>query len=59
KLACASTTLCQAAAEYTRRHGRLPPSGFDAWWGVRLPDEYDQIERVLGPFYSVRGGESR
>jgi hypothetical protein len=27
--------------------------------GVRLPDEYDQIERDLGPFYGVRGGESR
>ncbi|KAJ7347923.1 glycosyl transferase family 90-domain-containing protein [Mycena albidolilacea] len=65
KLARASTTLRQAAAEYTRRHGRLPPRGFDAWWGyvrarqVRLPDEYDQIERDLGPFYGVRGGELR
>ncbi|KAJ7840826.1 glycosyl transferase family 90-domain-containing protein [Mycena olivaceomarginata] len=65
KLARASTTLRQATAEYTRRHGRLPPRGFDAWWGyvrarqVRLPDEYDQIERDLGPFYGVRGGELR
>ncbi|KAJ7840828.1 hypothetical protein B0H14DRAFT_3869377 [Mycena olivaceomarginata] len=65
KLARASTTLRQAAAEYTRRHGRLPPRGFDAWWGyvrarqVRLPDEYDQIERDLGPFYGMRGGELR
>jgi hypothetical protein len=27
--------------------------------GVRLPDEYDQIERDLGLFYGVRGGELR
>ncbi|KAJ7800446.1 hypothetical protein B0H14DRAFT_3785499 [Mycena olivaceomarginata] len=46
KLAHARTTLRQAAAEYTRRHSRLPPRGFD-------------IERDLGPFYGVRGGESR
>jgi hypothetical protein len=65
KLARASTTLRQAAAEYTRRYGRPPPRGFDLWWGyvrareVRLPDEYDQIERDLGPFYGVRGGELR
>ncbi|KAJ7710081.1 hypothetical protein B0H14DRAFT_3641405, partial [Mycena olivaceomarginata] len=65
KLARASTTLCQAAAEYTRRHDHLPPRGFDTWSGymrarqVRLPDEYNQIERDLGPFYGVRGGELR
>ncbi|KAJ7067168.1 glycosyl transferase family 90-domain-containing protein [Mycena amicta] len=43
-----STTLRQAVAEYTR---------YDVWWGfviannVQLPDEYDQIDRDLAPFY--------
>ncbi|KAJ7035198.1 glycosyl transferase family 90-domain-containing protein [Mycena alexandri] len=59
KLASASTSLRQAAAEYTRRYARLPPKGFDLWWGyamannIQLPDEYDQIDRDLGPFYGV------
>ncbi|KAF7328025.1 SPX domain-containing protein [Mycena kentingensis (nom. inval.)] len=59
KLAGASKTLRQAVAEYKRRYGRLPPRGFDVWWGyVRatdgmLPDEYDQIDRDLAPFYGV------
>ncbi|KAF7316645.1 SPX domain-containing protein [Mycena chlorophos] len=59
KLAAASKTLRQAATEYTRRYGRLPPRGFDSWWGymvannVQLPDEYDQIDRDLAPFYGV------
>ncbi|KAJ7840853.1 glycosyl transferase family 90-domain-containing protein, partial [Mycena olivaceomarginata] len=59
KLARASTTLRQAAAEYTRRYARPPPKGFDMWWAytavhdVRLPDEYDQIDRDLAPFYGV------
>ncbi|KAF7354421.1 SPX domain-containing protein [Mycena venus] len=45
KLSGASTTLRQAAAEYTRRYNRLPPRGFDKWWAyaaahdVALPDE--------------------
>ncbi|KAJ7227400.1 glycosyl transferase family 90-domain-containing protein [Mycena pura] len=59
KLARASTSLRQAAAEYTHRYKRLPPAGFDLWWGyvaardVQLPDEYDQIERDLAPLYGV------
>ncbi|KAF7312543.1 SPX domain-containing protein [Mycena indigotica] len=59
KLASASKTLRQAVAEYTRRYNRPPPQGFDVWWGyvvanrVQLPDEYDQIDRDLGPFYGV------
>ncbi|KAJ7769164.1 glycosyl transferase family 90-domain-containing protein [Mycena maculata] len=59
KLAAASTSLRQAAAEYTRRYGRLPPRGFDLWWAytsvysVPLPDEYDQIDRDLAHFYGV------
>ncbi|KAJ7171166.1 hypothetical protein C8R46DRAFT_1087853 [Mycena filopes] len=59
KLAGASTSLRQAAEEYTRRYARLPPKGFDLWWGyasahaVQLPDEYDQIDRDLAPFYGV------
>lgn len=59
KLARASITLRQAAAEYTRRYARPPPKGFDMWWAytavhdVRLPDEYDQIDRDLAPFYGV------
>ncbi|KAJ7620973.1 glycosyl transferase family 90-domain-containing protein [Roridomyces roridus] len=59
KVARASTTLRQAAAEYTRRYARLPPRGFDMWWAyacvnaVQLPDEYDQIDRDLAPFYGV------
>ncbi|KAJ7457208.1 glycosyl transferase family 90-domain-containing protein [Mycena galericulata] len=59
KLAAASTSLRQAAAEYTRRYGRAPPRGFDLWWAyasvhaVPLPDEYDQIDHDLAPFYGV------
>ncbi|KAJ6494076.1 glycosyl transferase family 90-domain-containing protein [Mycena vitilis] len=59
KHAKASKTLRQAAAEYTRRYGRLPPRGFDMWWAytavhnVPLPDEYDQIDADLAPFYGV------
>ncbi|KAF7368754.1 SPX domain-containing protein [Mycena venus] len=59
KLSRASTTLRQAVAEYTRRYNRLPPRGFDKWWAyaaahnVALPDEYDQIDRDLAPFYGV------
>ncbi|KAJ7653078.1 glycosyl transferase family 90-domain-containing protein [Mycena polygramma] len=59
KHAKASTTLRQAAAEYTRRYGRLPPRGFDLWWAytavhnVPLPDEYDQIDADLAPFHGV------
>ncbi|KAF7368753.1 hypothetical protein MVEN_00200300 [Mycena venus] len=59
KLSRASTTLRQAVAEYTRRYNRLPPRGFEKWWAyaavhnVALPDEYDQINRDLAPFYGV------
>ncbi|KAF7378029.1 SPX domain-containing protein [Mycena sanguinolenta] len=59
KLSRASTTLRAAVSEYRRRYNRLPPRGFDAWWvyakvhGVMLPDEYDAIERDLGPFWGV------
>ncbi|KAJ6551850.1 glycosyl transferase family 90-domain-containing protein [Mycena capillaripes] len=59
KLARASTSLRQAVAEYTRRYRRPPPRGFDLWWAyaaahdVPLPDEYDQIDRDLAPFYGV------
>ncbi|KAJ6494082.1 glycosyl transferase family 90-domain-containing protein [Mycena vitilis] len=59
KLAGASTTLRQAVSEYTRRYGRAPPRGFDLWWAyasahdVPLPDEYDQIDADLAPFYGV------
>ncbi|KAF7378031.1 SPX domain-containing protein [Mycena sanguinolenta] len=59
KLSRASPTLRAAVSEYRRRYNRLPPRGFDAWWayakvhGVMLPDEYDAIERDLGPFWSV------
>ncbi|KAF7378011.1 SPX domain-containing protein [Mycena sanguinolenta] len=59
KLSRASATLRAAISEYRRRCNRLPPRGFDAWWayakvhGVMLPDEYDAIEKDLGPFWGV------
>ncbi|KAF7378000.1 SPX domain-containing protein [Mycena sanguinolenta] len=59
KLSRASPTLRAAVSEYRRRYNCLPPRGFDAWWayakvhGVMLPDEYDAIERDLGPFWGV------
>ncbi|KAJ7080641.1 glycosyl transferase family 90-domain-containing protein [Mycena belliarum] len=65
KLAAASTSLRAAAAEYTRRYGRRPPRGFDAWWAyaaahdVPLPDEYDQIDRDLAHFYGVAPADLR
>lgn len=61
----ASKTLKQAFTEYQRRYRRLPPKGFDVWWtyvqshSVQLPDEYDQIDRDLSPFWGVRPAELR
>ncbi|KAL7410218.1 hypothetical protein BDY24DRAFT_184654 [Mrakia frigida] len=51
-----SETLGQAVEEYRRRYGRKPPKGFELWWNfvtehnVLFPDEYDEIERSLGPY---------
>ncbi|WWC65508.1 uncharacterized protein I303_108126 [Kwoniella dejecticola CBS 10117] len=59
KVAKQSKTLKEAADEYHRRYKRSPPKGFEKWWAyvvehnVPLPDEYDQIQRDLAPFYSV------
>ena len=55
----ASKTLKEAYMEYQRRYGRRPPRGFEVWWSyvsnhsVPLPDEYDQIDRDLSPFWSI------
>ncbi|PPR01008.1 hypothetical protein CVT24_000589 [Panaeolus cyanescens] len=82
----ASKTLKEAAEEYKRRYGRLPPAGYNIWlvfnplnkwdfthtfirlpfdlgtlhrWDyvqrnhVPLPDEYDQINNDLAPFWAV------
>ncbi|KAF5381740.1 hypothetical protein D9615_005399 [Tricholomella constricta] len=57
KLSRASRTLDEAAREYVRRYNKRPPKGFDKWWryvekhNVQLPDEYDQINRDLEPFW--------
>lgn len=55
----ASTNLKNAYMEYQRRYGRRPPKGFEVWWSyamshsVALPDEYDQINRDLEPFWGM------
>ncbi|KAF6762134.1 hypothetical protein DFP72DRAFT_878086 [Ephemerocybe angulata] len=55
----ASKTLKEAYIEYQKRYGRRPPQGFDIWWtyvqshSVQLPDEYNQIDRDLSPFWGV------
>ncbi|KAG2036385.1 glycosyl transferase family 90-domain-containing protein [Suillus americanus] len=59
KLARASKTLPDAVREYHRRYSRAPPPGFDRWWAyvqkhnVQLPDEYDQINTDLAPFWGI------
>ncbi|KAG6820453.1 hypothetical protein H0H93_000207 [Arthromyces matolae] len=59
KLAKASKTLGEAVTEYKRRYKRAPPKGFDAWWdyvqkhNVLLPDDYDQINEDLLPFWGM------
>ncbi|KAG1844512.1 hypothetical protein DFJ58DRAFT_802581 [Suillus subalutaceus] len=59
KLARASKTLPEAVREYHRRYSRAPPPGFDKWWAyvqrhnVQLPDEYDQINTDLAPFWGI------
>ncbi|WVQ83028.1 hypothetical protein IAT38_005166 [Cryptococcus sp. DSM 104549] len=58
-----SRTLEEAVREYTRRYGRQPPRGFDAWWdfamqhNLVLPDEYDRINLDLAPFLALPKGE--
>lgn len=65
KLARQSRTLADAAAEYTRRHKRPPPKGFDAWWkfandhGVLLVDEFDSTVSDLEPFWALSSAELR
>lgn len=64
-LARQSRTLEEAVQEYTRRYGRLPPKGFDAWWdyamanNLVLPDEYDRINLDLAPFFALPRSEMR
>jgi hypothetical protein len=64
-LARQSRTLPDAVAEYTRRHARPPPRGFDAWWAfaqahnVVLVDEFDSISEDLAPFWEFSGAEFR
>ncbi|KAG2074475.1 hypothetical protein BDR04DRAFT_1093212 [Suillus decipiens] len=59
KLTRASKTLPEAVREYHRRYSRAPPPGFDKWWAyvkkhnVQLPDEYDQINIDLAPFWGI------
>ncbi|TXT03887.1 hypothetical protein VHUM_04310 [Vanrija humicola] len=65
KVAKQSKTLKQAVAEYKRRYHRPPPVGFDKWWAyvvdnnVQMPDEYDQIERDMAPFYALHPKDLR
>ncbi|KAL7424320.1 hypothetical protein Q5752_000002 [Cryptotrichosporon argae] len=60
-----SKTLPQAVTEYRRRHGRAPPRGFESWWqfckrnGVKIVDDYDQIEHDVGPFHALTPFEFR
>ncbi|KAI0045617.1 glycosyltransferase family 90 protein [Auriscalpium vulgare] len=60
-----SRSLKAAVAEYTRRYGRRPPKGFDAWWkfvqenNVRLVDEYDGLVGDLEPYWNISAAEFR
>lgn len=53
-----SKTFAQTVAEYTRRTGRKPPKGFDAWYAfakankARLIDEFDLVDYSLRPFFA-------
>ncbi|KAJ7719085.1 hypothetical protein DFH07DRAFT_872353 [Mycena maculata] len=59
KLRRASTNFPQVVEEYRRRYKRAPPRGFEDWWNyvqkhaVHLPDEYDQIQADLEPFWGI------
>ncbi|KAJ7103705.1 hypothetical protein C8R43DRAFT_907013 [Mycena crocata] len=65
KLARQSTTLAAAVAEYTRRHTRPPPRGFDKWHAFArarnfmLIDEFDAIGGDLEAFWDLSGAELR
>ncbi|KAI0062544.1 hypothetical protein BV25DRAFT_1870300 [Artomyces pyxidatus] len=60
-----SRTLKAAVAEYKRRYGRSPPTGFDAWWkfaqenNVKMVDEFDGLVADLEPFWHMSGAEFR
>ncbi|WVR06467.1 hypothetical protein IAU60_003498 [Kwoniella sp. DSM 27419] len=60
-----SRTLEEAVREYTKRYGRRPPKGFDAWWdfamthNLVLPDEYDRINLDLAPFFALPKAEMK
>lgn len=65
KLTAQSTSLSAAVSEYTRRHNRPPPKGFDDWYrfaaqnNVVMIDEFDGIVKDLAPFWNLTGLEMR
>lgn len=53
-------TLHDAASQYRKRHGRHPPSRFDAWYDFAISHDalvheafFDQITKDLAPFWST------
>ncbi|PTB74025.1 glycosyltransferase family 90 protein [Trichoderma longibrachiatum ATCC 18648] len=58
-LVSVSATLSTAVTVYQERHnGRLPPPNFDAWYKYAaddsvMIDEFQQIDRDVGPFWNV------
>ncbi|KYK56260.1 hypothetical protein DCS_08230 [Drechmeria coniospora] len=57
--ASVSTSLPEAVAEYTRRHGMPPPPNFDKWYAFAVEkesaivDDFGQIYRDTRPFWGV------
>lgn len=45
--------------EYKKRYSRPPPRGFDAWFRfcqehkVKIVDDFDQIEKDIGPWFGI------
>ncbi|BEJ13145.1 hypothetical protein CspHIS471_0303190 [Cutaneotrichosporon sp. HIS471] len=60
-----SKTLGEAVSEYRHRYARDPPAGFDRWFafcqehGVKIIDDYDQIDRDMRIWLAVKPDEFR
>lgn len=60
-----SKDLASAVRAYEKRYFRKPPRGFDAWFqfcldnNVRIIDDYDQIERDIGPWFGIAPDQIR
>lgn len=63
RYAAISQSLKVAVSEYTERHGREPPPGFDVWYDFAkernsvVIDHFEQIRQDFEPFWSLGSRE--